>query len=46
RFAIPKPFSRVDVTLGPLLSVPTTEDEAAFLAEHRKIESVLRAGAD
>lgn len=46
RFAIPKPFSRVDVTLGPLLSVPATEDEAAFLAEHRKIESVLRAGAD
>jgi len=46
RFAIPKPFSRVDVTLGPLLRVPETGSEAAFLAEHRKIESALRAEAD
>ena len=45
-FVIPKPFSRVEVTLGPLLSVPPTDSEAAFLAENRKIESVLRAEAD
>lgn len=45
-FTIPQPFSRVEVTLGPLFSVPPTESEAAFLAENRKIESVLRAEAD
>ncbi|MBE2181726.1 MAG: lysophospholipid acyltransferase family protein [Chthoniobacterales bacterium] len=46
RFAIPLPFSRLDVTLGPILTVPQTADEAAFEAERRKIESVLRDRAD
>jgi lysophospholipid acyltransferase (LPLAT)-like uncharacterized protein len=46
RFAIPLPFSRLDVTLGPLLRVPDTASEAAFEAERQKIESVLRAAAD
>jgi lysophospholipid acyltransferase (LPLAT)-like uncharacterized protein len=45
RFAIPKPFSRVDVTLGPLLRVPAADDEAALREEQRKIESVLREQA-
>lgn len=43
-FAIPKPFSRVDVTLGALLRVPPGEDEQLLEAEREKIESVLRAG--
>ncbi len=46
RFAIPWPFSRLDVTLGPILTVPHTDDEASFEAERRKIESVLRDRAD
>ena len=45
-FVIPRPFSRVDITLGPLLRVPETEADAAFEHERRKIESVLREGAD
>ena len=43
-FLIPKPFSRVEVTLGPLLHVPVTADGEHLEAERRKIESVLRAG--
>ena len=46
RFAIPLPFSKLEVTLGPLMSVPPTGNEAAFEHERRKIESALRAGAD
>ena len=45
RFAIPKPFSRVDVTLGPLLRVPASDDESALRDELRKMESVLREQA-
>jgi lysophospholipid acyltransferase (LPLAT)-like uncharacterized protein len=46
RFAIPAPFSRLDVTLGPLLQVPLTANDSAFETERAKIESVLRAQAD
>jgi lysophospholipid acyltransferase (LPLAT)-like uncharacterized protein len=46
RFVIPRPFSRVDITLGPLMRVPATETEEDFEVERRKIESVLREGAD
>ena len=46
RFAIPLPFSRLDVTLGPLLIVLPTDTEDAFESERRKIESVLCAGSD
>jgi lysophospholipid acyltransferase (LPLAT)-like uncharacterized protein len=43
-FLIPRPFSRVEVTLGPLLHVPAATDGTHLAAERRKIESVLRAG--
>jgi len=46
RFAIPAPFSRLDVTLGPLLHVPPTANDSAFETERGKIESVLRGPAD
>jgi hypothetical protein len=36
----------VDITLGPLMRVPATEREEDFEVERRKIESVLREGAD
>jgi lysophospholipid acyltransferase (LPLAT)-like uncharacterized protein len=45
-FVIPRPFSRVDITLGPLMRVPATGREEDFEAERGKIESVLREGAD
>lgn len=41
-FAIPKPFSCVDVTLGPLLRVPAAANEQSLHEEQRKIESALR----
>lgn len=44
RFAIPLPFARLEVTVGPPLRVPP--DAADFEAERKKIESVLRAEAD
>lgn len=44
-FAIPKPFSRIDVTIGPLLRVPPGDEEQQLETERQKIESVLRAGA-
>jgi lysophospholipid acyltransferase (LPLAT)-like uncharacterized protein len=46
QFAIPLPFARLDVTLGPLIGIPAAGDEAAFESERRKIESALRAEAD
>jgi lysophospholipid acyltransferase (LPLAT)-like uncharacterized protein len=45
-FTIPMPFSRLDVTLDPLIHVPITETDGAFESEREKIESVLRAAAD
>jgi lysophospholipid acyltransferase (LPLAT)-like uncharacterized protein len=45
-FTIPKPFSRVDVTLGPLLRVSSAADDDQLAAEREKIESVLRGGTD
>lgn len=45
-FRIPKPFSRIDVTLAPVVDVPAELDDAGFEAERCKIESLLRAGAD
>jgi hypothetical protein len=44
RFAIPRPFARLDVTLGEALRV--APDDADFEAERKRIESVLRAEAD
>ena len=44
RFAIPRPFARLEVTLGEALHVPP--DAADFEAERKRIESVLRAEAD
>ena len=45
-FCIPKPFSRLDVTLAEAVTIPAELDEAEFEAERRKIESLLRADAD
>lgn len=43
-FMIPKPFSRVAITLLPLENVPATGSEAAFEAERARIEAALRCG--
>lgn len=45
-FRIPKPFSRLDVTLAPEVRIGAELDETEFEAERRRIESLLRAGAD
>lgn len=44
-FAIPKPFSRLEVTIGPVLTAAAA-DEAGFESERAKIESVLRERTD
>ena len=45
-FCIPKPFSRIDVTLAPTLDIPEDLDETQFEDERRRIESLLRAEAE
>lgn len=45
-FMIPKPFSRVDVTLLPLETVRPTESADAFDAERNRIADILRNGQD
>jgi lysophospholipid acyltransferase (LPLAT)-like uncharacterized protein len=45
-FMIPKPFSRVDVTLLPFETVRFTDGEEAFEAERNRIAAILRDGQD
>ncbi|EDY16329.1 protein of unknown function DUF374 [Chthoniobacter flavus Ellin428] len=41
-FQIPKPFSRVDVTLLPLETIPDTDTEEAFEAQRARLEKIMR----
>jgi lysophospholipid acyltransferase (LPLAT)-like uncharacterized protein len=43
-FMIPKPFSRVDITLLPFETVQPTDNEEAFEAERNRIAANLRNG--
>lgn len=45
-FCVPKPFSRIDVTLAPPVTVDAELGENDFEDTRRKIESLLRAGAE
>lgn len=42
-FRIPKPFSRVKFTYGPMLQIERTTDDAAFEAERVRLEAALMA---
>ncbi len=44
-FQIPKPFSRIDCTMGPVIRVPLETDEASFEEVRRLVEHTLREGA-
>jgi len=44
QFQIPRPFSRLEVHIGPYLEVPETLDEDAFARERKRIEEALRLG--
>lgn len=46
RFQIPLPFSRVDVYLDELMSVPKTDSDEAFEAERLKLERQLQPDLD
>ena len=46
RFVIPKPFSRVKVTYGPLFQIPPRLDESEFAAESLRLEQTLVSGTD
>jgi lysophospholipid acyltransferase (LPLAT)-like uncharacterized protein len=41
-FAIPRPFSRVDLTILPLIQVPPTKTREEFEAERKRVEEVMR----
>jgi lysophospholipid acyltransferase (LPLAT)-like uncharacterized protein len=41
-FAIPKPFSRIDLTILPLIRVPPTKTAEEFEAERKRVEEVMR----
>jgi lysophospholipid acyltransferase (LPLAT)-like uncharacterized protein len=45
-FMIPKPFSRVEVTLLPFETVRPTDNEETFEAERDRIAAVLREGQE
>ncbi|HET9377424.1 MAG TPA: lysophospholipid acyltransferase family protein [Chthoniobacterales bacterium] len=40
-FAIPKPFSRIDLTILPLIQVPPTKTPEEFEAERKRVEEVM-----
>jgi lysophospholipid acyltransferase (LPLAT)-like uncharacterized protein len=40
-FAIPKPFSRIDLTILPLIQVPPTKTSEEFEAERKRVEEVM-----
>ncbi len=41
RFRVPKPFTTVDVFLGPCTEVPSELDESAFEAERLRLETLM-----
>jgi lysophospholipid acyltransferase (LPLAT)-like uncharacterized protein len=41
-FAIPKPFSRIDLTILPLIQVPPTKTPEEFEAERKRVEEIMR----
>lgn len=41
RFRLPKPFSRVDVYLGPCVDIPSDLDEKAFEEERIRLETLM-----
>lgn len=44
RFMLPKPFSRVTLRFGDMLRFEATSDEAAFEAQRRQLEDLMRPG--
>jgi hypothetical protein len=46
RFRIPKPFSKVDITILPLETIAATPGPEAFEAERQRLEAILRSPAD
>jgi lysophospholipid acyltransferase (LPLAT)-like uncharacterized protein len=46
RFRIPKPFSRVDITILPLETIDATPDPEAFETARQRLEAILRDPAD
>lgn len=44
RFQIPRPFSRVEVHLGPYVEVPAGLDEEGFERERARIQALMREG--
>ena len=41
-FAIPKPFSRIDLTILPLIQVPSTKTAEEFETERKRVEEIMR----
>jgi lysophospholipid acyltransferase (LPLAT)-like uncharacterized protein len=41
-FAIPKPFSRIDLTILPFTQVPPTKTAEEFEAERKRVEEIMR----
>ena len=45
-FIIPLPFSKVSVTLGAPMTIPAQIDDEGFENERKKLEDILKYGAD
>ena len=46
RFHIPKPFSKVTITLDDAIQIPAKMDEEEFEISRKKVENTLREGVD
>lgn len=46
RFQIPRPFSRVELHIGPYVEVPAVLDDEGFERERQRIETLMREGLD
>jgi len=46
RFHIPKPFSKVIVSIGDAIVIPSKLDENDFESYRKKVENALREGVD
>lgn len=44
KFMLPKPFSKVDLRFGEMLTFKPTEDQAAFEYQRQKLETIMRPG--
>ncbi|MFW6082325.1 MAG: hypothetical protein ACOC7W_10450, partial [Desulfosalsimonas sp.] len=44
RFQVPKPFSRVTVRYGEMITIPATRNTGEFEEQRKRLEDIMRPG--